>query len=160
MNTLKIKWERLVSNGQTCPRCGSTEEEIEKAIAVLKQSLAPLEIAVILEKSELSAEEFERNPLESNKIWINSRSLEEWIDGAVGRSPCCDVCGPAECRTVKGEGEVYETIPADLIIKAGLLAASKLINAETSKSCCENNPSKNQKPTAAQNSKTTTPLSH
>lgn len=132
MNMLKIKWQRLVSDGQTCLRCSSTEEEIEKAVSVLRQSLTPLGIEVVLEKSELTVREFERNPLESNKIWINDRLLEDWIGGAVGQSPCCDVCGPSECRTVKVEGEIYETIPADLIIKAGLLAASELINAEAS----------------------------
>jgi len=132
LNMLKIKWQRLVSDGQTCLRCSSTEEEIEKAVSVLRQSLTPLGIEVVLEKSELTVREFERNPLESNKIWINDRLLEDWIGGAVGQSPCCDVCGPSECRTVKVEGEIYETIPADLIIKAGLLAASELINAEAS----------------------------
>ncbi|MBC7131250.1 DUF2703 domain-containing protein, partial [Candidatus Bathyarchaeota archaeon] len=30
MGTLRIKWQRLVSDGQTCPRCGSTEEELER----------------------------------------------------------------------------------------------------------------------------------
>ncbi|MGB9854565.1 MAG: DUF2703 domain-containing protein [Candidatus Bathyarchaeales archaeon] len=145
MNTLKIRWQRLVSDWQTCPRCGSTEEEIEKAVSVLKQSLAPLGIEVILEKSELSIREFEKNPLESNKIWINDRLLEDWIGGVVGQSPCCEVCGPSECRTVKVEGENYETIPADLIVKAGLLAASELISAETNESCCTNNASKTSK---------------
>ena len=145
MNALKIKWQRLVANGQTCPRCGSTGEEIEKAVSVLRQSLAPLGIEVILEKGELSVEEFEKNPLESNKIWINDRPLEEWIGGAVGQSPCCDVCGPSECRTVTVEGEIYETIPSELIVKAGLLAASKLISAETNETCCTNRTSKTSK---------------
>lgn len=135
MNILKIKWQRLIANGQTCPRCRSTEEEIEKAVSVLKQSLMPLGIEIVLEKSELQFSEFERNPLESNKIWINDRLLEERIGGVAGQSPCCDVCGPSECRTVKVEEEIHETIPAELIIKAGLLAASKLVNAETNGTC-------------------------
>lgn len=145
MNTLKIKWQRLVANGQTCPRCGSTEEEIEKAVSVLRQSLEPLGIEVILEKSELSLEEFEKNPIESNKIWINDRLLEDWISGVVGKNPCCDVCGPSECRTVTVEGEIYEAIPADLIVRAGLLAASKLISVETNGTCCTNRTLKTSK---------------
>jgi hypothetical protein len=150
LNMLKIKWQRLVSDGQTCPRCGSTEEEIEKAVSVLRQSLTPLGIEVVLEKSELTVREFERNPLESNKIWINDRLLEDWIGGAAGQSPCCDVCGSSECRTVKVESEIYETIPAELIVKAGLLSASELINAETSESCCGNNASKTSKNSCCQ----------
>ncbi len=136
MKTLKIKWQRLVEAGETCPRCGSTEDELEKAIATLEQSLKPLGIEVVLEKRELSQAEFEKDPLRSNEIWLNDKPLEEWIGGEVNQSPCCDVCGPAECRTVGVGGEVYETIPADLIIKAGLLAASQLVSAETSESCC------------------------
>ncbi|MGB9960455.1 MAG: DUF2703 domain-containing protein [Candidatus Bathyarchaeales archaeon] len=145
LNTLKIKWQRLIADGKTCPRCGSTEEEIERAVSILRQSLAPLGIDVTLEKGELSVEEFEKNPLESNKILINDHPLEEWVSGTVGQSPCCTVCGPSECRTVTVEGQIYETIPAELIVKAGLIAASELINTEKSESCCGNNASKTPK---------------
>ncbi|MGQ9551641.1 MAG: DUF2703 domain-containing protein [Candidatus Bathycorpusculaceae bacterium] len=34
MKLLKIKWRRLVSDGETCPRCESTEEELEKAVSI------------------------------------------------------------------------------------------------------------------------------
>ncbi|MBL7156519.1 MAG: DUF2703 domain-containing protein, partial [Candidatus Omnitrophica bacterium] len=42
MRTLTIKWQRLLSEGETCPRCGSTEKEVEKAVSMLRKSLAPL----------------------------------------------------------------------------------------------------------------------
>lgn len=135
-NILKIKWKRLISNGETCPRCGSTEEELGKAVSILKQSLAPLGIEVILEKEELSVAEFKKDPLQSNRIWINNRLLEDWIDGEVGHSLCCDVCGPSECRTVEVEGQVYETIPSEIIIKAGLSAASQLVIPRKGEACC------------------------
>lgn len=134
--TLKIEWQRLISNEKTCPRCGSTEEELDKAVSTLKQSLAPLGIEVMLEKKELSVSEFKKAPLQSNRIWINSHPFEDYIVGSVGQSPCCDVCGPSECRTVKIEGQVYETIPSEIIIQAGLLAATQLVNAGNEKSCC------------------------
>lgn len=136
MKMLKIKWRRLVSDGRTCPRCGSTEEELEKAISTLRQSLTSLGIEVILEKDELSVAEFKEEPSQSNQIWFNDKLLEDWIEGKSGQSPCCDVCGPSECRTVKVAGKTYETVPAELIIKAGLLAASQLIAAEKNGSCC------------------------
>lgn len=129
--TLKIKWQRLITDGQTCPRCGSTEEELEKAISALKKSLTPLGIEVVLKKDEISVSEFKKYPLRSNQIWINERPLEDWIGGKTGHSPCCDVCGPSECRTVRVGGETYETIPMDLVIKAGLLAASQLVGNRT-----------------------------
>jgi len=134
--TLRIEWQRLISNDRTCPRCGSTEEELDKAVSTLKQSLAPLGIEVMLEKKELSLSEFKKAPLQSNRIWINNRPLEDYIGGSVGQSPCCDVCGPSECRTVEMEGQTYETIPSKMIIKAGLAAATQLVNAGNEKSCC------------------------
>jgi hypothetical protein len=132
MKTLKFKWQRLVFEGQTCPRCGSTEEELEKAIAAIKQSLNPLGIDVALEKTELSVELFKKDTLQSNMIWINDRLLEDWIGGATGQSQCCDVCGPNDCRTVSVGTEVFEVVPAELVIKAGLLAAAQLLGPETS----------------------------
>jgi hypothetical protein len=134
--TMKIKWKRLISKGETCLRCGSTEEQLRRAISTLKQSLTPLGIEVILEKEELSVTEFEKEPSQSNRIWINNRWLEDWIEGTVGHSPCCDVCSPHDCRTVEVEGQVYEIIPAEIIIKAGLLAASQLVSPQTGKSRC------------------------
>lgn len=134
--TLKIKWRRLISKGETCPRCGSTQEALIKAVRTLKRSLAPLGIKVILEKEELSVTEFKKDPLQSNRIWINNRLLEDWIEGKVGHSPCCNVCGPHDCRTVEVEGQIYETIPSEIIIKAALLAVSHLVNPRTGKSCC------------------------
>lgn len=124
---LKIKWRRLISEGETCPRCDSTEKEVDKAVSALSQSLAPLGIKVRLEKEELSVSEFKKKPLQSNRILINDRLLEDWIGGEVGHSSCCDVCGPSECRTLEVDGKIYEVIPAGLIIKAGLIAASALV---------------------------------
>lgn len=135
-NVLRIKWQRLISAGDTCPRCGSTEEGLEKAVSVLKQSLAPLGIEVILEKEELSVAEFKKDPLQSNRIWINNHLVEDWIEGRSGHSPCCDVCGPDECRTIEVEGQIYETIPAGIIIKAGLSAAAQLVVPRKDESCC------------------------
>ncbi len=132
--TLNIKWQRLLFDKQNCPRCGATEAEVEKALVVLKQALSPLGIDVILKKGELSVEEFKKDTLQSNTIWLNGRLLEEWIDGKTGQSPCCDVCGPHDCRTVRLEEQVYETIPSELIVKAGLLAASQFLGPQSAKS--------------------------
>ena len=144
MKVMKIKWQRLLidESGQTCPRCGSTENEIERAVNTLKQSLAPLEIEVDIEKRVLDSVTFAKNVLESNRIWINAKSLEEWLEAEVGQSPCCEVCGDAKCRTVKVGENIYETIPADLIVKAGLIAASNMITIESKEPCCEHNVSK------------------
>ncbi len=131
MKTLTIKWQRLLSKGQTCPRCGSTESEVEKAVTVLGQALKPLSIDVVLEKGELSVEQFKQDTLQSNTIWINGRLLEDWLGAQTGQSECCEVCGPNDCRTTAVAGEVHEVVPVELIVKAGLLAAANLIDAES-----------------------------
>ena len=130
MITLTIAWQRLLDDGQTCPRCGSTETEVEKAVALLTQSLTPLGVAVVLEKSALSSEQFAQAPLQSNAIRINGKQLEEWVGGETRQSPCCEVCGSNDCRTMAVGNEVYEVIPAQLIVKAGMLAAAQLLNRE------------------------------
>ncbi len=138
---LKITWQRFVDEkGQTCQRCGSTEKQIQKALQSLKASLAPLGLKVTLEKKSLDPTTCAKDISQSNRIWIGDRALEEWLGAKVGKSLCgfcCTELGEqVECRTVEVEGQVYETIPANLIIRAGLLAASDLYVEPSTKSCC------------------------
>lgn len=127
MKFLPIVWQRLVDEtGQTCERCGTTNKEIQKALELLKKALSPLAIEVTFEEREIDQTAFANEPSQSNRVWISGRPLEEWLGSQVGQSPCCDICGDTECRTIEVDTKVYESIPADLIIKAGLIAASQL----------------------------------
>jgi len=123
---LIIAWQRLVTEGNTCPRCGSTEDELDKAVHQLKEKLKLLDIDVVLEKAELSINEFKKDPVKSNSILFNGTPLENIINAKTGKSQCCDVCGDEECRTVEIKGETFETIPAEIIVRAGLKVAADL----------------------------------
>lgn len=136
---LSIKWQRLVEDNETCDRCSSTEDELEDAVEKLEESLSALGVGVDLEKEELTKGEFKENPLESNLILINDKPLEDWLDGDVGESECCDVCGDEDCRTVTINGKEYEAVPSNLIVKAGLTAASNTL--DTGSSCCSDSSS-------------------
>ncbi|WP_242338448.1 MULTISPECIES: DUF2703 domain-containing protein [unclassified Anaeromyxobacter] len=136
MKTLTIRWQRLVAAGETCPRCGGTGDEVRKAAGVLGRALEPLGIEIVLDEAEIGLQDFKREPLESNRILIGGRSIEDWLGATAGQSPCCDVCGPNECRTVTVDGRTHETIPAALIIRAGLLAAAALTTAASEQPCC------------------------
>jgi hypothetical protein len=136
MKTLKIQWQRLLIDDATCPRCGATEQEVDKAFKSLKQSLNPLGIEVILDKKVLDPAVFKKNPSQSNLIIIGTRTLEDWLKAHTGQSLCCGPCGDTECRTIETQGKIYETIPAELIIKAGLMAAGELLNPKGGQSCC------------------------
>ena len=129
MNTvLPIVWQRLVnSNGKTCGRCGDTQREVEQAVETLRAVLRPLNIIPLLDVLEIDEATFEADPLESNRIWVAGRPLEDWVGGDVGGSRCDSVCGGSDCRTVQVEGVRLETIPGRLIVKAALLAASERI---------------------------------
>lgn len=145
MKTLEIKWQRLVDErGKTCERCGATEKEVQRAFQKLKRCLAPLGIKVTLEEKTLSPTECAKDISQSNRIWVGRQLLEEWLRARVGKSPCdtcCEKLGDdVECRTIKLGEQVYETIPAELILKAGLLAASELIVVQHGKSCCPEKP--------------------
>ena len=138
---LKITWQRLVDEkGQTCQRCGSTEKELQKALQSLKKSLTPLGIKVALEKKTLDPATVAKDISQSNRIRVGERTLEEWLGAQVGKSLCGFCCAElgeqVECRTVEVEGQVYETIPAKLIVRAGLLAAAGLYEEPSARSCC------------------------
>ncbi len=131
MKTLVIEWQRLLDeNEQTCPRCGSTEQEVEKATDSLNRELKPFDINVSLVKMAIEPETFKKDVLQSNKIVIAGRTLEEWLGAETGQSPCCEVCGDAECRTVEYADQSHEMVPADLIVKACLIAASQVFNVK------------------------------
>jgi len=124
MKTLVIEWQRLLDEQkETCPRCGSTEQEVEKAVKDLNQMLASSDIAVNLVKKAIDPETFKKDALQSNKILIAGKTLEEWLGATTGQSKCCEACGDADCRTVEYGGDTHEAIPAELIVKAGVTAA-------------------------------------
>jgi hypothetical protein len=105
MRPLRIVWQRLVvSRGQTCPRCRSTQEALESAVVKLKAALGPLGFVPVLETRELDEDAFRGDPSESNRIWIAGRTLEEWLGARVGSSQCCAVCGPSEMSHRRGRG--------------------------------------------------------
>lgn len=122
---LRIRWERLLVDGETCPRCSETERELERAAESLRELLAPLGVEVVVEKGEIPEEVFREDPLLSNRILIDGRPLEDYLGAQVGTSPCCDVCGPADCRTLEVDGKSYEAVPAALIVRAALMALSQ-----------------------------------
>jgi len=121
MKELKITWQRLISEGDTCPRCGSTEKELNKAVIELKKR----GINVALKKIEIAMDEFTKNPLESNLIIFNGKPLEQLLNAKVGQSKCCSVCGENNCRTLELNGKSHEIITAETIMKAALEVLNK-----------------------------------
>jgi len=134
MKTLEIRWQRLVDEaGRTCERCGATGQSVRAAARQLGESLEPLGIGVRLIQDPVGPAAFSADPSQSNRIWIAARALEQWLGAGVASSPCCTVCGEAECRTLELGGRVYEDVPAELIVSAGLRAAAEMLASDA---CC------------------------
>lgn len=119
MEVIKITWQGLVGkNGETCERCNKTYLNIEKALFKVEPILSNFGIKVVLEKKELSREEFRNNPLSSNRVFINGEPIEDILDLRVGRSICCDFCEGLECRTIIDVDRETNEIPEKHIIAA------------------------------------------
>lgn len=132
MQKITITWQRLVeADGQTCPRCGNTGENLALAVKSLQQALQPLGIEVVLESRTITPQAFQGDPLQSNRIWIAGTPLEEWLGADTGSSRCCSSCGDSECRTLSLDAQEYESIPVELVVKAGLLAAARLVQKQS-----------------------------
>ncbi|HVP13167.1 MAG TPA: DUF2703 domain-containing protein [Phycisphaerae bacterium] len=132
--TLTIHWQRLTeSGGDTCGRCENTERSIEEARRLLTASLRPLGLRVTVVKARLTPEQFKLDPSQSNRIWIAERSLEEILGAKPGVSRCSGCCGESDCRTTIVDGRVYETIPPELIVRAGLKVAANMIEPAPSR---------------------------
>ncbi len=129
MKHLPILWQRLVSEqGTTCPRCHSTGEEVQRAVEKLKLALAPLGVMPALQVEQIGEATFLKDPLQSNRILIGGQTIEHWLGGQTGSSRCCNECGDNECRTVEVGGTSYEVIPEELLVRAGVIAAARMLD--------------------------------
>ena len=129
MKNLSLTWQRLVDeSGSTCPRCAGTEQEMQRAVERLRTALEPLGVQPVLETREIAPATFMQQPDQSNRIWIGGRPLEDWLGARTGSSRCCDACGDEECRTLEINGASHEVIPEALVVRAGLIAASQLLD--------------------------------
>jgi anti-sigma factor RsiW len=129
MKNLSITWQRLVDeSGSTCPRCAGTEQEMQRAVERLRTALEPLGVQPVLETREIAPATFMQQPDQSNRIWIGGRPLEDWLGARTGSSRCCDACGDEECRTLEINGASHEVIPEALMVRAGLIAASQMLD--------------------------------
>lgn len=135
MMELHILWQRLVNDkGGTCPRCQGTGDEVARTVERLRSALEPSGVTPRLEIRELSEAAFLQQPSESNRIWIDGQPLEFWLEGKAGSSRCCDECGDNDCRTLEVGSETYEVIPEELVMRAGLIAATRILGRAVQRS--------------------------
>lgn len=140
---LTIRWQRLVcENEKTCDRCSTTQVGVRRGYELLSNALKTLGIEVTLDEKVVDEKQFAGKPEESNRVLIGDKTLEHWLGAKTGRSSCltCSkiVGKDVKCRTIKLGGKTYESIPANLVVKAGLVAAAQLLVVELDNGCCGN----------------------
>lgn len=119
MNVLEIEWRHLDKNGKTCDRCSDTGETLRNAYDSLVRDLLPKGWEVRLKETILSDQEIP----ESNSIYLNGIAIEKLLPKARKSENCCVSCSellgvPAMCRTIQKDGQIFEAIPADMILEA------------------------------------------
>ncbi len=110
--TLALRWQKPAVE-QKNP-CGVTEPEMQQALRTLTHSLKKSGIEVQL--GYLKAGTISDAP--ATGLWINGRPLETWLNAEV-------VAEESGCVVLKVANESYKRIPADIIVKAGKLAAEE-----------------------------------
>lgn len=126
---LLIVWQRLVNpQGRTCPRCHDTGEAVHRAVAQLTAALEPLGVRPELQVLEIDEAAFMKVPLLSNRVLMAGKPIEYWLGGETGQSRCCAECGDHDCRTLEVDGQSYDAIPETLLVRAGMVAASRLLD--------------------------------
>jgi len=126
--TLTIRWKRLVlgKDKKTAPQHAAAEQAVDRAFATLQKSLAPVGVEVSLQKAGISEERFKKDPMLSNRLWINGAALEMHLPKAKTGKVVDKTTGVA-FRTVEFAGKSFRDIPADMIVQAGLIAAGESV---------------------------------
>jgi hypothetical protein len=132
--TLVIRWQHAVcKNENPCERCVNTPLEIQQAYENLRESLAGLGIIVTMEEKKIKQHD--------DHIYINDHDIIDLLKGERTKTECANCFdekgNPRTCNSLKLGDKTFEVIPAELIMKAGLMAASELITATPEPPCGE-----------------------
>ena len=130
MKALPIVWQRLLDDqGGTCPRCEATGAALRRALERLDAVFGPMGLRPELQTRTLDPAACRQAAQASNLILIAGRPLDEWLGGQPGSSPCCGACDGRTCRTLELDGHSYEAIPEELLVRAGITAGVRLLEA-------------------------------
>lgn len=119
MKRLEIEWRHLDKDGKTCDRCLDTGETVRAAYSDLVKELEPKGWEVSLKETVLTDQEIR----ESNNIYFNGIVIEKLLPDTRKSENCCASCceilgAPTMCRTLERNGQIFEAIPAAMIVEA------------------------------------------
>ena len=138
---LTITWHNSPEKeGKKCDNCLVKKDEAKKAYESLKTSLSSLGIQVVMKEEKAKAAACGMVISSSCGVTIAGKPLESWLGAEAGKSGCgsgkgCGAGGASQCASLVLAGKTYTVVPADLIVRAGLIAASEMIGPQSSKTC-------------------------
>jgi len=128
---LTVEWQKADSDACLgCKNSGAREQDIKKAFDELSRKLAAKGIRVELVEKK-AVVDTSKPEMASGLMWVGNEPVESWL-GASTQSKVCPACptGPRGYghlhKTLIVDGQVYDPIPVDLMVRAGLSAADQL----------------------------------
>jgi hypothetical protein len=115
MHVLTLRWQKPAVEREHA--CGVTEPELQQALHKLTQSLKKSNTEVQL--GYLRGGTLPDAP--ATGLWINGKPLETWLNAEV-------VAEESGCTTLKLAEKSYDRIPAEVIVKAGMIAAGQPVS--------------------------------
>jgi hypothetical protein len=143
--TLTIAWHKVSdADGSICDLSTATEQSIEQASLELTRTLAPHGVKV--EVKTLTPEKVEGSTCLCNRVLIQGRYIDEWLDAEVVKAPCSGCPNQSGCAgsgsacagqtAMVHQGITYNIVPANLIVMAGMVAAADLTGEPISYNGC------------------------
>ena len=119
MQHIVIEWLHLDKKGNTCERCAETGAGVSDIVRKLNTECAPHGVTLQLKETKLSEAEIGKR----NLILVNGIAIESILGDAQASTSSCGSCSDltgkeASCRTLVHFGQVFETIPQQLVRKA------------------------------------------
>ena len=110
--TMAVRWQKPTTDKVVC---GINEKEMTKAVRELSRSLYTKDIDVQFGYVTFTKEQPTGDAASAVGLWINGKPFEYWLHAQSAMN--------AGCVELTVDGQTYRTIPADLIVKAGMTAA-------------------------------------
>lgn len=129
--TLVIQWQKADTDAcLACTNSGATEKDIRQAFDKLTRQLAAKGIRVeLVEKKAVTDTTVPETA--TGQMWVGDVPVETWL-GANTQSRICSACPAGKYgkghlhKSLILDGQVYDPIPVELMVRAGMNAARQL----------------------------------
>jgi hypothetical protein len=119
-STMAVRWMKPATENA---KCGIQEQVLNKAVNELNRNLHGKDIKVQFGYVTFTQEKPTGDAASSVGLWINGKPFEYWLHA--------QSTGNEDCVELMVDGQKYNTIPAELIVKAGMTAAEVMSTPAT-----------------------------